>query len=594
MAVSDRGLREAVISWTLPVDEVFRYRIERAESPAGPFVKVEEVAPRKVKFKDAGSHLKDNTAYYYQIVAIVEKEGPESIPSKVVRTVTAPPPGPPAGVKAMSPGSRAVQVSWSPSPTADAVVLYRVERAPASASPVYERVGQVKATTLMDGGTAASILADSSKYLYRVSAINRVGAEGSPSAAVEVTTRPPPAPVQKVAAVSDEVRCVPLSWQPSPEPDIVRYDVFRSRSASGLFEKIGTVPGRMNTSFLDGGANPGTLEDEAVYFYRVRAANAVTAESADSATVRAATRSVPVEVSTVAALGNRPREIPVSWTMSYDQAVVGYEIWRAEEGADDWGQIGKINGRASTNYLDRGQAQARTGLGLLRDGALYQYKVIAFNQAGVRSSASVAAGARTKCRPATPAGLAASTNLPLSVRLVWSPNPEKDIKDYVVECSDRAANGFERLVAVGAAQAGGLSACEMALEPSQKRFYRVKASDREGLESDWCPVIQGMAKPVPDAPTRLQAQAQGLNVAVSWQAPGQPDVRRYKVWRKKFIGWELVSTTEQPGYLFEFNDQSQPMTLAVSAVDADALESEKSESLDIEPGKSSHVGGGAP
>ena len=71
---------------------------------------------------------------------------------------------------------------------------------------------------------------------------------------------------------------------------------------------------------------------------------------------------------------------------------------------------------------------------------------------------------------------------------------------------------------------------------------------------------------------------------MGWQAPAQPDVRRYKIWRKKFFGWELISTTEQASYLFEFTEQSKPMTVAVSAVDQDELESQKSESLEIKPG----------
>ncbi len=583
--VTDKGLREATVSWKEPADEVYRYRIERSESPDGPFVKLAEVSPRKKQYRDRGTDevpLKDSTSYYYQIVALLDREGPESIPSKVVKAVTAPPPSIPAGVKATAPSSRAVKVVWAPSPS-EGVTLYRVERASAMSGP-FEKVGVTRSPTLTDGGTAASTLKDSTRYYYRVITLNRVDAESQPSDPVEVLTLPPPAPVQKVMATGDEVRCVPLSWVPSPEPDVVRYDVYRARSAAGSFQKIGSVAGRMVVTYLDGGANPGDLEDEASYFYRIRAVNAVTAEGGDSVTVSATTRGIPAEVGSVTAAAGRPREVPVTWVASPDKAVVGYEVWRAEEGSEEWLQVGRVIGRHVTSYLDRGEIKPKPGLGLLKDATVYLYKVIAFNQGNVRSSASSAASARTKSRPATPAGLLATTNSPLGIKLTWKANPEKDISDYVVEAADEADGSFRKLVTVVASKADGLSALEMALESGATRFYRVKALDKEGLESDWSAPVPGRAKPVPGMPVSVVAQPVGTNVRLVWQAPAQPDIRRYKVWRKKFLGWELISTTEQTNYLFEFTELSKPMTVAVSAVDQDELESEKSDSLEIKPG----------
>ena len=586
VSVSDKGLREATLIWAPPQEQVYRYRIERSESPTGPFVKVEELSPQKLQYRDKGTPeapLKDSAVYYYQIVAILERDGAESIPSKMVKTLTAPPPLAPLEVKAAASGSRAVTVTWAPSQS-DGVTGYRVERAPASDPKSFERLGLVRAPTLVDGGTPASTLKDSSKYLYRIITLNSVNSESTPSSFAEVTTLPPPAVVQKVAVVSDEVRCVPVSWLPSPETDVIRYDVYRARSADGPYEKIGSVAGLSSVTYLDGGANPGNLEDEATYYYRLRAVNAVTSESADSIPVKAVTRGVPSEVEGVKAVGNCPREIPVTWSPSSDKAVVGYEIWRTEEGTDDWIQLSRLKGCEVTNYLDRGEIKPKFGLGLLKDATVYQYKVIAFNQANVKSSASSPVSARTKYRPVTPSGLTVTTNQPLAIKMNWTPNPEKDISDYVVDCSDGPAGPFKKLVTVQASRENGLSAKEMALASGSVRFYRVKAIAKDGLESDWSVVERGIAKPVPDAPVSLRPEPVGTNVRVVWNAPGQPDVRRYKVWRKKFFGWELISATEQTNYLFEFTELSKPMTIAVSAVDKDELESEKSASIEIKPG----------
>jgi len=586
VSVSDKGLREATLTWAQPQGEVYRYRIERSESPTGPFVKVDELSPQKMQYRDKGTPeapLKDNTVYYYQIVAILERDGAESIPSTMVKTLTAPPPLAPLNVRAVASGSRAVTVTWATSQS-DSVTGYRVERTLGTAPGTFERIGLVRVAVLVDGGTSASTLKDSSKYLYRIVTINRVNSESVPSQVAEVITMPPPAVVRKVVAVSDEVRCVPLSWMPSPESDVVRYDIYRARSPEGPYDKIGSVVGLTSVTFLDGGANPGTLEDEAAYYYRIRAVNAVTSESADSEAVKAVTRSVPTEVEGVTAIGNRPREIPVNWSVTSDKAVVGYEIWRSEEGADDWIQLSRINGSGVTNYLDRGELKPKPGLGSLKDATVYQYKVIAFNKANVKSSASNPVSARTKYRPVAPSGMTVTTNQPLAITLNWSPNPEKDIGDYVVECSDSPDGAFRKLVSVQSVREKGLSAKEMALPSGVVRFYRIKAIDKDGLESDWSTVGRGAAKSVPDAPVSLQSEAVGANVRVVWKAPVQPDVRRYKIWRKKLFGWEPVSTTEQTNYLFEFTELSKPMTIAVSAVDKDELESEKSESIEIKPG----------
>jgi fibronectin type 3 domain-containing protein len=586
VAVSEGGLREATITWTAPADEVYRYRIERSESPTGPFSPIDEVAPRKIQYRDRGSEslpLKDKTSYYYQIVAILEKDGPESIASKIVKTVTAPPPVAPSGVVVTAPSSRAVKITWASSPS-PAVSLYRIERAPAG-SDNFERVGSVPVPLFVDGGTAASFLRDSTPYRYRVITINRVNAESVPSVPVEVTTLPPPARVQKLTVVTDEVRCVPLSWASSPESDVVRYEIFRSRLVTGSFEKIGTVPGRLSVTFLDGVANPGNLEDEADYYYKIRAINAVTAESADSETVKATTRGVPTEVGTITLTGNRPREMPITWPVNADKAVMGYEIWRADENSEEWVQVGRVVGRETSAYLDRGEIKPKPGLGSLKDGAVYQYKVIAFNTAGVRSSASQASSARTKYRPATPVSLVATTNMPLAIRMTWKPNPEKDISDYVVECADEPeAGSFRKLVSVSPLKEGEPMARETALESGVTRYYRVKAIDKDGLESDWCVPESGRSKPIPGMPVSVTTESVGTNVRVIWQAPAQPDIRRYKVWRKKFIGWDLISTTEQTNYLFEFTELSKPMNIAISAVDQDELESEKTEIVEIKPG----------
>ncbi|MDD4623003.1 MAG: hypothetical protein PHG71_07175, partial [Kiritimatiellae bacterium] len=176
----------------------------------------------------------------------------------------------------------------------------------------------------------------------------------------------PPQTVKGLKATSHEVRCVPLTWDASPEPDVVRYDIYQARDPGGPFNLAGSAQGLKATSFMAGGGNPGNLEDEGKYCFSVRAVNAVTAESADSEIVQAVTRDIPPEVSQITAVSARPREVPLSWQPSPDVTVTGYELWRAIAGSDDWAQVARINGRESVSYLDRGGEKDPAKLGQLK------------------------------------------------------------------------------------------------------------------------------------------------------------------------------------------------------------------------------------
>jgi len=581
VSVSSNGLRSADLTWDEPVEKIYRYRIERAPALEGPFALVAEISSRYLAYTDGttpDTRLNDSTAYYYRVIAVLEKNGPFSPPSSVVRTFTAPPPVPPLNVRVAASGSRAVTVTWDAS-ASEGVTAYRVERAPADAPAAFEKVATANAISVVDGGTPASTLKDSTEYLYRVVSVNRVDSESVPSEAVRVTTLPPPKPVQGLAAVSREVRCVPLTWAPSPETDVVHYDIYQAREAEGPFQKIGSVRGRTSTQFTDGGANPGTLEDEGTYFYRVRAVNAVTAESADSASVRAVTREVPPEVRQVAVVSARPREVPVSWAASPDTAVNGYEVWRATGDEDDWVQVVRLNSRESTSFVDRGGEKDGTRLGRLKDGTDYQYRVIAFNTANVRSSASVPVKAKTKVVPVAPSGLTATTNLAHTVRLTWQPNPEKDVNGYLVGVSKKPDDGFRKLTAVQGIEGVALTAEETELDPGVTHYYRIKALDKEGLEGDWCQTVSGRSKPLPDAPTGLQSTPDGGAFRIVWQPPPQNDIIQYNVWEKKLFGWRLIATTPNPDYRIEPAVDEKTPTIAVTAVDKDKLESHRSEPL---------------
>ncbi|MFH0907378.1 MAG: hypothetical protein V1929_01265 [bacterium] len=584
VAVSQDGLREATLSWTPPADGSVRYRIERSEALDGAYRNAGEALPARGGFTDRGTQdepLADTTAYYYRLVAIAAS-GAESIPSEIVKTVTAPPPEPPTELQAVAPKSRGVKLAWTPS-LSQGVVKYRIERTQAATPDTYQFVAEVTSAEYMDGGTAASTLADSTLYLYRVTAINRVSSVGAPCEPVEVTTLPPPEAPANVQAGSREVRCIPLTWGASPEEDVIRYDVYRSLSKKGPFELIGSVTDRNRPEFLDGRTDPGNLEDDGTYHYRIRAINDVTAESADSEVASATTREVPPRVDGVKVQVRQPREVPMTWKESPDEKVLGYEIWRAE-GDSEFALVGRVGGHPITTFVDRGGFKQVPDVSQLKDDTVYNYKIVAFNTAYARSSASEPQASQTKASPAQPTGLDATTELPRVINLTWPANSETDIVAYVVDTSSDG-NDFRRLTVVPATMNdhSPLHAREDGLADGTGRRYRVRAIDKDRLVSEWSETIKGQAKPIPNAPRGLKQEPTDAGVRVSWDPPEQADIKAYKLYTKTVFSSEPYAVTEVPEFVVEWPMLKTQLKLMIASIDADNLESQRSEVITVSP-----------
>lgn len=574
LTASDLGLREVTLKWTAPSEPVAVYRVERAEAAEGPFTSVGQVEPGRGSYIDRGP-LKDATAYHYRLVA-VGASGKMSAPSAVVESMTAPPPDPPKNVTAEATGSRQVRVAW-PAPRAEGVVRYRVERAAAAATNAWTSRGEVTVTNYVDGGQPGTDLLDSTEYLYRVAAINRVGATGAPSAPARVVTFPPPAVVQGFMGVPQQVRCVPLSWKPSPETDVTGYEIERRDNPTGTFARLTRIAGRAVTTFLDGRRDPGDLKDEHAYAYRIRAFNGVGSLGAWTEPAVVTTRPPPPAPAGLTAKSKLPRAVEIAWEASPDAKVTDYAVRRSEGAGGTWVEAGTTEGHGSTLFLDRAGAPRSAPAGRLKDGTEYRYQVRAFNTARAASEWSAEATATTKPAPAAPTGLKTTDDKPKSVALTWTANPEPDIARYVVE--SRAADGTRwREVANGP----GTTAAHRELDDGEKRFYRVKAVDRDTLESAWSPEAPGAARPLPKPPTAVKSEWTADGAKLTWTPPRE-GMREFRIYRKGFLSSEKILAATEPSARLAPTLVGKKIAVTVTAVDEEGLESAPSAVVEIRP-----------
>jgi len=365
VVAKEGGLRKVVFSWPAPNSYIYRYRIERAEAVGGPFVFIANVDPDLRRFVDGETpetQLTENKTYFYRLIAVKGRRGPRSLPCAVLSSTTAPPPEPVTSLNAKATSSRTNTLNWRPAGGVG-ISSYRIERALGDTPDKFIPVGTTKESAFVDGGTAASSLRDSTQYTYRIVTVNEVGSYSTPSECCVVTTFPPPAPVSKFTGISGAVRCAPLHWNPSPEKDVVAYQLYCARGDEKEFQNLTLIKGRDSVNYIDGGGNPGDLEDEGLYLYQIKAVNAVGAESAASETVRIVTRAVPPVIKGVSAESGMPREVLVKWNLSEDTSVVGYEIWRSLQNSDEWQQIKLIENTEVSRYLDRGEEEDLAELG---------------------------------------------------------------------------------------------------------------------------------------------------------------------------------------------------------------------------------------
>lgn len=523
-----------------------------------------------------------------QAARVKGADGPGPAPTAApVATAAAAPslaPARPAGFKVSDMGLRRATIAWAS--TAEAAgVRYRIERAD-ERNGTFLPVGEVSASRgeFVDRGSALP-LKDSATYYYRIIAVSPAGLESQPTEVLETMTAPPPAPVAGLEGESGLVRVVPLRWKASADPGVIRYVILRGDSPDGPFVEIDSVKAPATIAFTDGGREPGRLKDGATYYYRVRIVNEVGAVSEDSAPVQASTRPPPPAVAGFKAQSLRPREIPLAWEASPDEKVTAYVIARAEGATGPFQDIQTVQGRDKTAWVDRGGERDAAALGRLKDGTLYRYRVAAVNLGDTRSVMCEPVEASTKPAPHKPADVVAGKGAPRKVRVHWAPNPETDIKEYVVEGRPSDGWRFHEVGRISAADGKATETLQEGLEDGKAYVYRVKAVDVERLESEWSDPVEGLTKAVPHAPGTPKAEWKDAGATLTWGIPPESDIKQYRVWRKGLLGLNAtpLGTTEAPEFTLQAADIGSKVTVQVSAVDADGLEGPRSDSVDVRP-----------
>lgn len=489
---------------------------------------------------------------------------------------------PPSGLSGSAIGYRNNRLAWSESPEPE-VKEYRVYRADSADGP-FKVIGNKKRgeTEYIDEHSVFNPLEDSRSYYYRVTAVNIIDVESDPSRIIKVTTMGPPAPPEGFAGESGLIRSVRLSWKPSEDKDVSGYRIYRSRAPRGPFTLVKEIKRRGKAEYHDygdGTQNSPKLDDAVKYFYAISALSPYGDEGRKSAPVPVTTAPPPDPPEGLTADSWRPRKVPLSWMAHEDENVRGYLIYRAKEKKGPYAQIADISGRDKTSYVDGETVGIFGSSGGLDDFTVYHYKIQAYNWAGSRSELSEPVSVTTKPRPMAPENVETTSNRPKQVPITWRKSPEAGLVKYRIFRSESEIGEFKM---IGEVPADKNYYLDEGLESDKTYYYKIQAVDQFGMEGEFSEAVSATTKKRPSPVRGLRWEMEGSNVVLKWSPNKEVDITQYLIYTKGFFGWKQTGSTRETFYILSGFGPGGRDDFAVSAVDADGLEGDKSGVLTID------------
>jgi fibronectin type 3 domain-containing protein len=192
------------------------------------------------------------------------------------------------------------------------------------------------------------------KYLYKISAFNHAGSESVASKAASTITRPTLKSVAYFDSVSRLPRKAKLIWRPHTNGRVSDYILERKTPAQKEWHELTRLEHRLSAEFIDK-----KLEDNQVYYYRLRAVTFDKIISTPSDIVKIVTKALPKPVTGVTISTELPTTIKMTWDKHPQKDIKEYIIYRSDSSDGDFkkldtvktpGFINKINGFGKNFY----------------------------------------------------------------------------------------------------------------------------------------------------------------------------------------------------------------------------------------------------
>lgn len=340
LKASVTGSDEVDLSWKAPKD-ANSYNIYRSVNSSSKTFEL--VGSSKTSaFVDRG--LTAETQYYYKVSA-VNNNGEGALSSTIRAKTKGKSPDGVANLNISEISTNALVMTWGVVNDARSYKIYRAT----SVDGIFKVIG----TSSKPSFTNKS-LTPSTKYYYKVSAVNTNG-EGPLSAAVMGLTKGiPPVQVSKLKMANATSDRITLTWQVANTA--TNYSVYRSSlSSTSSFVLVGTCS---DPTYTDANVTPSTT-----YYYKVSAVNE-NGEGSQSSAIKCTTKSVMLTQVNGLSGTTKPGQLNLTWNSVL--GATSYKVYRSTGTEDNFRFFGTTK---TTSFTDK----------CVVSNSTYFYKVSAAN-----------------------------------------------------------------------------------------------------------------------------------------------------------------------------------------------------------------------
>jgi fibronectin type 3 domain-containing protein len=351
-------------------------------------------------------------------------------------------------------------------------------------------------------------------------------------------------PPESLQVRSSADRQIVLAWSPVLVGNVAGYAILRALDASGPFKLVGRTQSRFGTVYTDQGETEGSLGDGQTYHYRVHPYDALGRVSRSHAAIAATTEPAPAMPSDLTAYSNLPRKVVLTWDPS-PGGVAAYAVYRSPTAAGPYERVAEVRGRLNTVYEDSVDGDLR----------VMYYRISALNRFGGESERTEAERAVTKAEPLPPIDLRVQSRELGALALAWTPNVETDLRAYEVWRSERSPDGWtpEHLIAEVEVKPSAerdppdtLAWIDPTIGCGQPVRYRLRARDRDGLQSDFSPPLETIGQDL-----GLEIASTGSSVELRWDPDRALGFQRARIELERAMGLPpriLGSASDEPRF----------------------------------------------
>ncbi len=480
----------------------------------------------------------DSTYVYY--CAQVDSAGKESAPSDTVEVTVGVPMFPLLGpnLVEVETGDKQVTLKWTANPDDSGAFSFNVYRSADSAS-FYQRLNreEILALRFGDDDTQApemkfidSTVFNQRTYYYAVVSADYAGNESERQVILaRAHDNSPPAKPENVLAIGER-EGIRITWEKSPDNDVIGYNIFRSIDADSQFTQVNTAPTPNDSAYyIDYSA---TLHRD--YYYRVTALDKAGNESDRSAQAIAMFHT-PVRPLPPNGLKTEPDSsaVKLSWQIIPDTLVRGYYIYRARSWGSDFTQVSALIIRDDSTWTD-------TTYGLSPRGTyMYAMRSVTYSDQYSPYTEAVSGSplAKPDEAPQAPQSFFGHADIDGN-RLFWTPSSDNSVFGYNIYRAPASDNtNAVRLNALPVMAMTGHFTDTTATSAATSFTYwlrSVTSDNREGQPSHPVTISRAIGALLP--PGGIRCLNYGDSIRVVWNITNQDNVDGYRLYRRSAVG----------------------------------------------------------